>query len=224
MTVFVSRSLVYFTCMKISTTSRALNVAMTSATTVLNGPRSMKATPAVITVRVDPNAFAAETGTSAIQLSFTSNVAVNLPKNVRVLVNSRQPNQRGTFIDVPGTLVDMISNPIKDEFYVLRQDLNQVLVFNGTNNTQNQTPLRTCTKPMSMTITYDRTMLLVGCDNSHLISVFDLATLTPLPPVYAPRSYVQSIASSAKATLALMRDGGGDNVLARMIRRRHGTE
>ena len=61
-----------------------------------------------------------------------------------------------------------------------------------------------------MTITYDRTKLLVGCDNSHIISVFDLATLTPLDPVYAPRSYVQSIASSAKATLALMRDGGGE--------------
>ena len=183
---------------------------ITSSNSAVSVSPSSGTTPAVITVRVDPNAFAAETGTSAIQLSFTSNVAVNLPKNVRVLVNSRQPNQRGTFIDVPGTLVDMISNPIKDEFYVLRQDLNQVLVFNGTNNTQNQTPLRTCTKPMSMTITYDRTMLLVGCDNSHLISVFDLATLTPLPPIYAPRSYVQSIASSAKATLALMRDGGGE--------------
>jgi len=167
-------------------------------------------TPATITVRVDPQAYASQKGTAAIQLSFTSTVAVNIPKNVRVLVNSREPNQRGTFIDVPGTLVDMISNPTKDEFYVLRQDLNRVLVFNGTNNTQTAI-LRTCTKPMSMTITYDRTKLLVGCDNSHIISVFDLGTLTPLQPVYAPRSYVQSIASSAKATLAMMRDGGGED-------------
>ena len=30
--------------------------------------------------------------------------------------------------------------------------LNQVLVYNGTNNTQ-KAVLRTCTKPMSMTIT-----------------------------------------------------------------------
>ena len=166
-------------------------------------------TPATITVQVDPLAFANQKGTAAIQLSFTSNAAVNLPNNVRVLVNSREPNQRGTFIDVPGTLVDMISHPTKDEFYVLRQDRNQVLVYNGSNNTL-KTTLRTCTKPMSMTITYDRSKLLVGCDNSHIISVFDLATLTPLDPVYAPRSYVQSIASSAKATLALMRDGGGE--------------
>ncbi|MGH9648101.1 MAG: hypothetical protein ACRD4E_14925 [Bryobacteraceae bacterium] len=167
-------------------------------------------TPAVITVRVDPNAFADQQGTAAVQLTFTSTTAVNLPKNVRILVNSREPNQRGTFINVPGTLVDIASNPTKDEYYVLRQDLNEVLVFNGTNNTQKIAPLRTCTKPMSMTITYDRTRLLVGCDNSHIISVFDLSTLTPLDPVYAPRSYVQSIASSAKATLALMRDGGGE--------------
>ena len=165
-------------------------------------------TPATITVRVDPNAFASEQGTSAIQLSFTSSTAVNVPKNVRILMNSREPNQRGTFIDVPGTLVDMISNPVKDEFYVLRQDLNQVLVFNGKNNTQTAT-LRTCTKPMSMTITWDRTKLLVGCDNSHLISVFDLATFTPQASVYLPSTYVQSIASSAKATLVVVRDAGG---------------
>jgi uncharacterized protein (TIGR03437 family) len=182
---------------------------ITSSNSAVSISPSSGTTPAVITVRVDPNAVAAENGTSAIQLSFTSAMAVNLPKNVRVLVNSRQPNQRGTFINVPGTLVDMISNPTKDEFYVLRQDLNQVLVFNGTNNTHTAT-LRTCTKPMSMTITYDRTQLLVGCDNSRIISVFDLATFTPLQPVYAPRSYVQSIASSARATLALMRDGGGE--------------
>jgi uncharacterized protein (TIGR03437 family) len=166
-------------------------------------------TPATITVRVDPNAYGNFKGTSAVQLTITSAVAANLPKGVRVLINSREPNQRGTFIDIPGTLVDMISNPGKNEFYVLRQDLNQVLVFNGNNNTQKAT-LRTCTKPMGMTITWDRTKLLVGCDNSHIISVFDLATLAPLDPVDAPRSYVQSIASSAKATLALMRDGGGE--------------
>ena len=47
----------------------------------------------------------------------------------------------------------MISHPTKDEFYVLRQDQNQVLVFDGTKNNQKVAPLRTCTKPMSMTIT-----------------------------------------------------------------------
>jgi uncharacterized protein (TIGR03437 family) len=165
-------------------------------------------TPATITVTVDPLAFSNQKGTAAIQLSFTSTVALNLPNDVRVLVNSREPNQRGSFINVPGKLVDMISHPTKDEFYVLRQDLNQVLVFDGTNNTQ-KAILRTCTEPQSMAITYDRTRLLVGCDSSQIISVFDLDSLQPLSPVDTRGSYVQSLASSTEATLAVMRDGGG---------------
>jgi uncharacterized protein (TIGR03437 family) len=183
--------------------------SITSSSTAVSVSPSSGTTPAVITVRVDPNAFINTKGTVAVQLSLSSSTAVNLPNSVRVLINSREPNQRGTIINVPGKLVDMIPNPVKDEFYVLRQDRNQVLVFNGRNNTLKAT-LRTCTTPMSMAVTYDRTKLLVGCDNSHLISVFDLDSLQALDPVYAPSSYAQSIASSAKATLALMRDGTGD--------------
>jgi uncharacterized protein (TIGR03437 family) len=185
----------------ITSSNPGVHVSPSSGTTSPTGT--------VITVRVDPNAFADSKGTSAVQLSFTSAMAVNLPKNVRVLMNSREPNQRGTFIDIPGTLVDMVSHPTKDEYYVLRQDLNQVLVFDGTKNTQKVAPLRTCTKPMSMTISWDRTKLLVGCDNSQIISVFDLATFQALDPIDALGTYVQSIASSAKATLVLVRDGGG---------------
>jgi uncharacterized protein (TIGR03437 family) len=196
--------------------------SITSSNAAVSVSPKTGTTPAVITVRVDPNAFSDQKGTAATQLSFTSTGAVNLPNPVRVLVNSREPNQRGTIIDIPGTLVDMISHPAKDEFYVLRQDLNQVLVFNGSNNTL-KTTLRTCTKPMSMTITWDRTKLLVGCDNSHVISVFDLDTLQPLAPVNAPRSYVQSIASSAKATLAVMRDGGGEEPQVHSIDLKTGT-
>jgi len=167
-------------------------------------------TPAVITVRVDANKFANTKGTAAIQLSFASSVAVNLPNTVRVLVNSREPNQRGTFINIPGKLVDMIANPGKDEFYVLRQDRNQVLVYNGTNNTLKAT-LRTCTMPMSMTINWDRTKLLVGCNSAQIISVFDVDSLQALEPVDAVGNYVQSIASSTKAVLAMMRNGGGES-------------
>jgi uncharacterized protein (TIGR03437 family) len=185
----------------ITSSNPGVHVSPSSGTTSPTGT--------VITVRVDPNAFADSKGTSSVQLSFTSAMAVNLPKNVRVLMNSREPNQRGTFIDIPGTLVDMVSHPTKDEYYVLRQDLNQVLVFDGTKNTQKVAPLRTCTKPMSMTISWDRTKLLVGCDNSQIISVFDLATFQALDPIDALGTYVQSIASSAKATLVLVRDGGG---------------
>ena len=182
--------------------------SITSSNSAVTVSPASGTTPAVITVRVDPNAFAAQKGTAAVQLSFTSAVAANLPKDVRVLVNSHEPNQRGAIINVPGKLVDLISHPSKDEFYVLRQDLNQILVFNGTNNTLRAT-LRTCTRPMSMAISFDQTKLLVGCDNSQIISVFDLESLQALPPVDTTGSYVQSLAASSNATLALMRDGGG---------------
>src|SRR5579863_6068213 len=46
-TALVIFSLVYFTCMKIRTTTVALQVAITRATTVLNGPRSTVAIQAV---------------------------------------------------------------------------------------------------------------------------------------------------------------------------------
>lgn len=166
-------------------------------------------TPAVITVTADPNAFADQKGSTAVTLTIESQGAVNIPQPVRVLVNSREPDQRGTIIDVPGKLVDLMADPEKDQFYVLRQDKNQLLVFNGANNTLKAT-LRTCTKPMSMTLTFDRAYILVGCDHSHIISVFDRETLQPSTPVYAPSSYVQSIATSSRAILAVMRDGGGD--------------
>ena len=54
--------------------------------------------------------------------------------------------------------------------------MNQVLVFNSNNNTQIAT-LRTGNTPKGMAITFDQRYLLVGCDNSHYLNVFDLETL-----------------------------------------------
>ena len=130
---------------------------------------------------------------------------------IRVLINSREPNQRGTFINVPGTLKDLAADPVRDQYYVLRQDMNQVLVFKGSNNTKMAT-LRTCTTPMSMTITYDRQYLLIGCDNSHYVWVYDLDTFERQQSIrMSTGDYVQSIAASARAILAVTRDSGGSN-------------
>ncbi len=165
-------------------------------------------TPALITVQVDPNVFSPQQGTSTVTVAFVSASAVNVPNPVRVLINSRQPDQRGTSVKISGTLVDLMADPVRNQFYVLRQDLNQVMVFNGANNTQTAT-LRTCTKPMSFAITLDNNSLLVGCDNAHIMSVFDLNSLQPLPSIDTASGYVQSVAVSNKSILAVMRDGGG---------------
>ncbi|MGH9559105.1 MAG: IPT/TIG domain-containing protein, partial [Bryobacteraceae bacterium] len=165
-------------------------------------------TPAVISVSVDPNAFASQKGTVSASLTIASPAAVNLPQPVRLLINSEQPSQRGTFVDVPGKVVDILPDPRRGVYYVLRQDKNRVLVFDETNNTQ-KAVLRTCTTPRGMTITFDQQDLLVGCDNSHIMSVFDLDLLQARAPVVLPSDYVQSIGVASNAIFAMVRHADG---------------
>ena len=167
-------------------------------------------TPAVITVSVDPNAFQSQNGTTDVTLLISSGQAVDTPSGitVTVLVNAPQPSQRGSIVNIPGTLVDLLSDNTRVQYYVLRQNTNEVLVFNGANNTQMAT-LRTCTYPMSMTETFDGNKLLVGCDRAQIISVYDLNALQPLTPITTPGGYVQSIAVSNGLNLAVMRNASG---------------
>jgi len=187
------------------------NTAFTisSNTTGLNVSPLSGVTPATVTVSVDPNVFANQKGTVMGTLTITSAQAVNVPTAVRVSINSRQPEQRGSFVDIPGKLVDMLADPVRDRFYILRQDTNEVLVFDAINNTQVGT-LRTGNTPMGMAITFDQRYLLVGCDNSHYLDVFDLETLQATQPVRMFNGdYVQSVASSSNAILAVTRNASG---------------
>jgi uncharacterized protein (TIGR03437 family) len=184
---------------------------ISSDTTGLNVSPASGVTPATVTVTVDPNVFQNQQGTVSANLQIQSAQAVNVPPSVRVLINSRQPDQRGSFVDIPGTLVDLLADPNinRARYYVLRQDMNQVLVFNSKNNTQVAT-LRTGNTPKGMAITFDQRYLLVGCDNSHYLNVFDLETLQAVSPVRMFNGdYVQSVASSSNAILAVTRDAGG---------------
>lgn len=166
-------------------------------------------TPANVSVSVDPNAFSSQKGTVTAYLNITSSAAIDSPPPIRLLINSQDPSQRGTFVDVPGTVVDVLADPQRNVYYVLRQDKNQVLVYNGSNNTLTAT-LRTCTTPKGMAITFDQQDLLVGCDNAHYMSVFDLDLLTAQQPIYVA-DYVQSVAASANAILVHTRPAGGNN-------------
>jgi uncharacterized protein (TIGR03437 family) len=177
--------------------------SISTATPGITFSPSSGVTPANVTVSVDPSQFAASKGTVAATLVVSSNTAVNLSQSVRILINSQDPSQRGTIVDVPGTVVDVLADPQRNVYYVLRQDKNQVLVFNGANNTLTAT-LRTCTTPKGMAITFDQQDLLVGCDNAHMMSVFDLDLLTTQQSIIV-QDYVQSVASSAGATLVHVR-------------------
>jgi uncharacterized protein (TIGR03437 family) len=163
---------------------------------------SAAVTPAVVTVSVDPSAFLGQTGTVQAHLNIQSGAAINVIPSVRVLVNNAAPNQVGSFIDVPGTLTDILADPVLNQFYVLRSDKNEVLVFDGSNYSQIAT-LPTGNQPTTMAISFDQQYLLVGNQGSQIVNVYYTDTLQPASPIALPSGFVAySIASSANATLA----------------------
>jgi uncharacterized protein (TIGR03437 family) len=170
-------------------------------------------TPAVVTVTVDPQTFANMSGTVSAQIQITSSGAANLPKSVRVLINNRDPDQRGTFVDIPGKLVDLLADPARNRFYILRQDRNDVLVYDGSTNTQ-IAQLRTANTPTQMAITMDRQFLLVGHENSQLAYIYDLNSFKALYPIQFPFGhYPHSIAVSGSAVLSATRNAGSTHTI-----------
>ena len=166
-------------------------------------------TPATVRISVDPNAFLASKGTSAVKVQVRSTAAVNVVNDVRVLVNTREPDQRGTFINVPGVLTDVLADPGRDRFYIVRQDTNEVLVFDATTNAKIAS-LPTGNTPTEAAITFDRRYLLVANVNSSIFNVFDLETLQATEPIrHTHGGDVRSIGVSANAILAVIIDSSG---------------
>lgn len=173
-------------------------------------------TPAKVQVAVDLNAFQNQRGTLAAQIEIRSAAAVNLPNPVRVLVNNREPDQRGTFFNVPGKLVDVLADPFRDRFYVLRQDQNQVLVFDGSDYRQIGS-FRTGNTPTQMTMTLDGQYLLVGNDNSQIINLHELNRMQQETPIAMPPGhYPRSVAASGSAILAASRVAGPAHTIDRI--------
>jgi uncharacterized protein (TIGR03437 family) len=169
---------------------------------------SSGSTPATVQVSVDPTAFQNQNGTVAVPVAIASTTAVNLPPAVRLLVNTRNPDQRGTLVDVPGNLVDILADPARSRFYVLQQDRNQVLVFDGATYRQ-ITALRTATTPTQLAMTFDQKYLLIGHDNSQLAFVYDLDSFQQQTSIAFPAGhYPRSLAASGNAMLALVRNSG----------------
>jgi len=166
-------------------------------------------TPATVQVTVDPTMIPDLGGTTAIYLTLTSKTAVNWPRPVRLLVNHSDPGGHGVIIDQPGVLTDILADQARGRFYVLRQDMNQLQVYDGTSLRLLAT-LRTATSPTMMAITGDQSHLLVGHDDSQLIAVYDLNTLQSVTPILMPGGqFARSIAVSNAATLVLARNEGG---------------
>jgi uncharacterized protein (TIGR03437 family) len=192
-------------------------------------------TPATIRVTIDTTQFQNQNGTTVGFIRLESNQAANLqpltcptPASlsswpagcIRLLINNREPDQRGTIVNVPGRLVDLLADPARNRFYIIRQDKNQVLVFDGATNAQIGT-LRTNNNPTQMAIlgdpSSDSKYLLVGHSDAKSISVFDLDTLQESDPILMPRYlYPRSVAVSAGAILASSRSAAGDNLISQV--------
>ncbi len=165
-------------------------------------------TPAAVRISIDPGAMQNIRGTLEAQITMRSSTAVNYPKPIRVLANMQEPDQRGTFVNVPGKLVDLLADPQRNRFFILRQDTNEVLVFDAS-NFQQVAALRTGNTPTSLAITFDRQYLLVGNDNSQIANVFSLDTLQPQTPIRFPFGhYPRALASSGRGMLAATRVAG----------------
>jgi uncharacterized protein (TIGR03437 family) len=173
-------------------------------------------TPATVEVSIDASAFQNQRGTVVAYLDINSPTAVNYPKQVRVLINLQDPDQRGVTQAVPGKLVDILSDPFRNRFFVLRQDTNEVRVYDGANY-QELARLRTGNTPTSMALTFDRKYLLVGNDNSQIANVYDLETLAQMEPIRFPFGhYPRWLAASANAILAATRVAGPIHVIDRV--------
>ena len=175
-----------------------------SQTGVTVSPTSGK-TPALVQIRVDPTAFQNQTGTTAVPLRILSGSAVNVPPTVRLLISNPNPDQRGTVVDVPGQLSDMLADPARNRIYLLRQDRNQLLVYDGSTYSEIAI-LRTATTPTRMAFSIDHKRLIVGADNAQIATVYDLDALQQTATVPLPLGhYARSIAESNASTLAVAR-------------------
>jgi len=172
-------------------------------------------TPARIRVDVDPTVFQNAKGTTIVPINVTSSRAVNIPEPIRLLINTRDVNQRGRILPMSGTLVDILADPARNRIYVLRQDKNQVVVLDS--GTLRQTAvLRTGNTPMTMALTEDRRYMIVGHDNSQFAGVFDLETLRASEPIRFPGNYPATIAVGRNAIWATARPA--DGLPARLFR------
>jgi uncharacterized protein (TIGR03437 family) len=190
---------------------------------------SVGITPAQIQVLVDPAAFQNQNGTLAVTVNLTSSSAINVTKPLRLLINNRNPDQRGTFFNIPAQLTDILADPVRNRFYVVAQDLYQVLVFDSTTY-QQIASLKTSATPTQMAITFDRKYLVIGHDDAQQAWVYDLDSLQRQQPIQMPGGhYPRSLAESGKGLMALVRNAfgasGGPGVIDRIdFAARKGTQ
>jgi uncharacterized protein (TIGR03437 family) len=168
--------------------------------------------PMDVTVEVDPARFQTQNGTVSVLLNITSKEAVNVPWPVRVLINTRDFDQRGRIVNIPGRNLDILADPARARFFVLRQDRNEIVVVDGT-TLEPVRRLKTGNTPIQMAVTTDGQYLLATADNSQYIAVYNLDTLDEESPILLPAGYyARSIAATHSEVWATTRNSGSSLV------------
>ncbi|MBM3728943.1 MAG: hypothetical protein FJW40_26390 [Acidobacteria bacterium] len=173
-------------------------------------------TPAVIRVAVNPASLQNFRGTQTATINVTTASGINAPFTVRVIIAAKDPDQRGTSFNVPGKLVDILADPVRDRFFILRQDRNQVLVFDATSYRQIAT-LKTGNTPTQLALTFDKRYLLVGNNDSNIAQVYDLDTLQASNYIVFPLGhYPRSLAAAGDGIIAAVRRAGTPHKIDRV--------
>jgi uncharacterized protein (TIGR03437 family) len=191
----------------LSSVNTDFSLSLPSGTTGVTLSATSGTTPAQVLITIDPSAFQSAKGTVSIPLTLTSNGAVNLPAPLRLLINTRDFTQRGQIENIPGKLVDILTDQARSRIYILRQDIDTVLVYDAA-TLQRIAFLRTGNTPTQMAFSADQKYLMVANDNSQLANVFDLDTLTVSAPIFFPGGHApRSIGVDKNGIYALARLG-----------------
>jgi len=141
-------------------------------------------TPAVVRVTVNPGLVGPVQGTSVIPIMIETD-AVNIPKQAVAVANKRDVDQKGEFIQIPGNMVGVVGDPIRDRFYVLDQENFQVLIFDSKERRQIGA-LRTGNTPTWMTVDRGGNHLVVANSMGENVTLIDLRGPRVLGPQFLP--------------------------------------
>jgi len=169
--------------------------------------------PATVTVSVDFSAYATVQGTTHGQIIVSSQNGVNKLNPIELDINVKDQDQRGVLLPVPGKLVDVLGDPRRDQFYVLDQASNQVLVF-GNADLRLLGTFRTGNKPNWMSFSADGRYLLVANSAGENLTVINLDTMQNEGYLFMPAGdNPVSVAADNATTLVAVRTPGGSGRL-----------
>ncbi len=100
---------------------------------------------------------------------------------------------------------------MRDRYYVLRQDNNTVLVYDGSNNTL-LTTLRTDNQPTTLAISFDNQFLYIGHSAAQTMAIYKLDDFTRQPDVSIEAgngNVLRSLAVASNQIIATSRDFKG---------------